>query len=131
MRARWLRITVLAILLIVLIVILLPTLLSEPLRRMMERNANSRLQGYSLTIGKIRLHPLTFSLDLLDTAIVQHTHPEPPMARIPRFSATVHWRALLHRRLVADVLFDRPQLHITLAQAAREGRDRVAIQERG
>jgi hypothetical protein len=131
MRARWIRISLAAVLAILLVVVLLPTLVSEPLRRMMERNANNRLQGYSLTIGKVRLHPLTFSLDLLDTVVLQHAHPDPPMARIPRFSATVHWRALVHRRLVADVLFDRPQFHITVAQAAREARDRVGIQERG
>lgn len=128
---RWFRILLAALVSLGLLAVLLPTLLNEPLRRVMERNANRRLHGYALAIGQLRFHPLTFSLDLLDTVIVQQAHPDPPMARIPRFSATVHWRALLHRRLVADVLFDRPQLHITVAQAAREARDPVRFPERG
>ncbi|MFB3819074.1 MAG: DUF748 domain-containing protein [Candidatus Methylomirabilales bacterium] len=131
MRRRILTLVAAAILLVVLVIVLLPTLLSEPLRRMMERNANSRLDGYTLQIGKLRIHPLSFSLDLLDTVIVQASRPDPPMARIPLFTATVHWRALLHRRLVADILFDGPQLHITLPQAREEARDRVGVHERG
>jgi hypothetical protein len=131
MRRRIVTLVAAAILLILLAIVLLPTLLNEPLRRMMERNANSRLEGYTLQIGKLRIHPLSFSLDLLDLVIVQASQPDPPMARIPVFTATVHWRALLHRRLVADVLFDRPQLHITLPQAREEVRDPVGVHERG
>jgi len=131
MRYRLLRLVLPAVLLILLAVALLPTLLSERVRRLMEQNANRRLEGYALQIGKLRMHPLSLSMDLLDTVVVQTAAPDPPMARIPRFTATVHWRALLHGRLVADVLFDRPQLHITLRQAAAESRDPVGVHERG
>jgi hypothetical protein len=127
----FLKLALAAALAILLVVIVLPQLASEPLRRTMERNANRRLQGYSLQIQALRLHPLRFSVELLDTVIVQDKHPDPPMARIPRFQATVHWRALLRGRLVADVLFDRPQLHITLPQAAGEARDPERVHERG
>src|SRR5512138_1501194 len=131
MRRRLLVVAAVGVVGVLLVLVFLPLALDEPVRRIMERNANSRLQGYTIHIGKLRLHPLNLSVELLDSVIVQNEHPDPPMARIPRFLATIHWRALLHRRLVADILFDRLQLHITLPQASQEVRDPTPVEQRG
>jgi hypothetical protein len=106
-------------------------LIDEPLRRHIEGNINARLKGYTARIGRADLHPLGFSLDLEDSIIVQDAHPDPPVARIPSFSASVQWRALLFGRLVANVVIERPALHVNLGQAKQEIADKVSMKERG
>jgi hypothetical protein len=103
----------------------------EPLRRTIERNVNMRLDGYTVHIRALHLSPLGFSLDLLDSTVTQDAHPDPPVASLPRLSAGVHWRALLHGRLVADFLLDRPTLHINLKQARTEVGSKTPISQRG
>src|ERR1700746_408867 len=97
----------------------------EPLRRHMEEQLNASLTGYRVRIGALRLHLLGGSLDLLDSTIAQTANPNPPVARVPRLHASVHWRALMHGALVADFWFDRPVLDITAQQATTEVRSTV------
>ncbi len=101
------------------------------LRASIERNINRALTGYTVRIGSVSFHPIGFSLDLLDTTAVQTVDPNPPVMHIPRLHASVHWRALLHRRLVADFLVDRPQIHLNLRQAQTEIKDPTPVRERG
>jgi len=117
--------------LILAVVVFVRFFLDEHLRQTIEQNVNSSLQGYTVRIDKLRFHPIGFSLDLIDTTIVQDTHPEPPVAHFPLLSASVHWRALLHRRLVSDFVIDRPKLYINLKQARQEVQDKVSPAERG
>jgi Domain of Unknown Function (DUF748) len=105
--------------------------LDEPLRRSIERQMNARLQGYTVHIGALDLHPLRFSVDLQDVAIAQEAHPDPPIIRIPKLHASVQWRALLRARVVADVQVERPAIHLNLPQLAQETRDDVPLRERG
>ncbi len=101
------------------------------LRASIERNINQNLKGYSARIRAVSFHPIGFSLDLLDTTIVQDKHPDPPIMRVPRLHASVHWGALLHGRAVADFLFDRPKLYVNLTQARTEIREKIPMRERG
>ncbi|HUE30479.1 MAG TPA: DUF748 domain-containing protein [Verrucomicrobiae bacterium] len=105
--------------------------IDEPLRRHMEQQLNASLTGYRVHIGDLRLHLAGGSLDLLDSTIAQTANPEPPVARIPRLHASVHWRALLHGALVGDFWLDRPVLNIDVRQAGAEVRDKLPIQQRG
>jgi hypothetical protein len=59
--------------------------------------------------------------------VVQDAHPEPSVARIPLLSASVHWRALIHGRLVGDFLIDHPVLNLNLAQAKEEIADPTPV----
>lgn len=101
------------------------------LRASIERNMNRQLKGYTVHIGAVNFHPIGLSLDLLDATVVQDKHPDPPIMRLPRLHASVHWEALLHRRLVADFLFERPKLYVNLTQATAEIRDKTPVQEEG
>ncbi len=101
------------------------------LRTSIERNINAALKGYTVHIGAVSFHPIGFSLDLLDASAVQNEHPNPPVLQIPRLHASVHWRALLHRRLVADFLVDRPQIYLNLKQAKTEIQDPTPVGQRG
>src|SRR5437870_1834560 len=104
--------------------------IDEPLRRHIEHQLNASLTGYRVRIGALRLHPLGGSLDLLDSTIAQTANPDPPVARIPRLHASVHWRALLHGALCADFWFDRPVLDITARQATAEVRGKALLRQR-
>jgi hypothetical protein len=105
--------------------------LDERLRQTIEQNVNSSLTGYTVRIDKLRFHPIGFSLDLIDTTILQDAHPEPPVAHVPLLRASVHWRALLYRRFVGDFVIDRPKLYIDLKQARQEVREKISPAERG
>src|SRR5437870_8251349 len=106
-------------------------LIDEPLRRYTEAKMNRALKGYTVHLKKLDFHPLGFSLDLRDVLVVQDAHPEPPVARIPLVSASVHWRALIHGRLVGDFLIDHLVLNLNLAQAREEIADPTPAEERG
>ncbi len=105
--------------------------LDERLRQTIEQNVNSSLKGYTVRIQALHFQPFGFSLDLIDTTIVQDAHPEPPVAHLPLLHASVHWGALLHGRLVSDFEFNRPKLNINLKQAKQEVQEKISPSERG
>ena len=129
-RSRW-RWVAVAVVALAVVVWGLARGIDEPLRRRLEANANASLQGYTVTLGGLRFHPLGLSIDFLDLRIVQDSHPDPPVLVVPRLHASVHWSALLHRKLVADFLLDRPAAHLDLAQAEAEARDETPVEDRG
>ncbi|HJU03811.1 MAG TPA: DUF748 domain-containing protein [Nitrospiraceae bacterium] len=106
--------------------------IDEPLRAYAERTLNSRVEDYRFRIGVLDFHPIGFSVDLKDITVVQKDHPDPPVAHIPQWSASVHWRDLLTGNLVSDHVMDQPKLHITRPQAKKESQEpekKVAWQE--
>jgi hypothetical protein len=106
-------------------------LLDEPLRRKIEADINNSLKGYAVRIERLDFHPFGLSLDLEDCTIYQSAHPDPPIAHIPELSASVHWKALLRGRLVADWELDNPSVRFDLRQFNQEARDETPIKERG
>lgn len=111
--------------------LIIPRVIEEPLRRTLEADVNRQLKGYRVHIGGLDLQPLAFAIELLDTRIEQEAHPKPAIADVPRFRASVQWRAILSGSLVGDVLFDRPRLHVNLAQLQQEAKDKVEVKDRG
>jgi uncharacterized protein involved in outer membrane biogenesis len=120
-----------AVILLAAVAVVASFFLDELLRRSLERQMNARLQGYTARIGALDFHPFGFSVDLKDVSITQDAHPDPPVARVSTLSASVQWRALLHARVVADLLVERPAVHLNLTQLVHEARDEVPVQERG
>jgi hypothetical protein len=105
--------------------------LDEPLRRYTEGKMNASLKGYSVTIGRLHFNPVNFSLDLRDTVVVQSQFPDPPVAKIDRLYASVHWKALLHGGVVGDILIDHPVVVLNLGQASAEIRDDTPVKDKG
>ena len=103
----------------------------EYLRRTLEAKINQRLQGYSVSLGGAHLNLLGLSLSLDRAVIWQDANPKPPVANIPRLTASVEWREILHGHLVANATFDRPSVHINLPQLRQEDKDQVEVQDRG
>ncbi len=116
---------------LVVLVLALAPLLNEPLRRRMEATLNANLQGYTARLPGLEIHPFALSLSLIGLKISQNAHPEPPMITIERMTPSVHWRALLNLRLVADLQVNNPRLHVDRTQLASEATDDVAIQDKG
>ena len=115
----------------IVVAVLLSFFIDEPLRRSVEGQMNARLTGYSVSIGKLRFHPIGLSLTLSDLVFTQQANPEPPVGRIPRLDASVHWRALLSWKLVANFALDRPKLYVNLAHLRSEAADPEPVAKHG
>ncbi|HKV09608.1 MAG TPA: DUF748 domain-containing protein [Thermoanaerobaculia bacterium] len=116
---------------LLLIVAIVSRHFDEFLRRTLETKINQRLHGYSVTLGGAHLSPFNFSLTLRDGVIRQQAHPDPPVAAIPRLTASVEWKELLRFHLVANAVFDRPSVHVNLPQLQEENKDEVDVEDRG
>jgi hypothetical protein len=128
---RWYRwITGVAVA-IVLLLVITAFLLDEPLRRVVERQMNERLKGYTTTVSKLNFHPIGFALDLYDVVLIQDANPDPPVMKIERLSASVQWSALIRARLVADFALVRPTLYINREHLEAEKKDDVPVSEHG
>ncbi len=130
-RRRWVRVSAVLVATVSLLAFVIARLIDEPLRRDIEARMNAQLEGYTVRIGELDFHPLGFSLDLERLIVVQDAHPKPPIFDIARLTASVQWRALIHRRLVADLRFEKPKLHFDQTQAAKEAKDAKPVEERG
>ncbi|MBS0169001.1 MAG: DUF748 domain-containing protein [Nitrospira sp.] len=105
------------------IILLAATIADEPMRTYIEEKTNASLKGYTLHIEKLNLHPLTLSLDLENVTLIQHRHPDPPMAHIPKWHAGLQWTGLLTGQVVSDHRIDRPSASLTRPQAKAELHD--------
>jgi Domain of Unknown Function (DUF748) len=114
-----------------LLVYVVALLANEPLRRMVEREINGRLQGYTMRIGHLDLHPIPLSLGLRDVAILQHPDLERPVVRLPRLSASLHWTALLQGRVAADLELDSPAVDVDRTQLSRVLDNPTPLTEKG
>jgi hypothetical protein len=103
----------------------------EPVRRYMEAEVNRRLTGYTVRIPALHVRPWTVSIELRDAAILQDANPDPPVAHVGRLSTRLDWRALLHRRIVADITFERPTIYVNLKNVRAEAAEKTAIKDRG
>ncbi|MFP5287829.1 MAG: DUF748 domain-containing protein [Thermoanaerobaculia bacterium] len=114
-----------------LLILFVASHFDEYLRRTPEAKINQRLKGYTVSIGHAHLSPLGLSLTLERLLIRQQAHPEPPVANLPRLTASVEWREILRGHLVADAVFDSPRVHVNLTQLRQEDQDKVEVQDRG
>ena len=130
-KTRWVWLTSALVLLTLAAIILLSALLDKPLQGYMERKLNARLKGYTVHLGGVRFHPFGFALDLTDVVIVQEANPKPPVAWIPKLSASVQWQALLYGQVVADFLLDRPAVYLDLRHVQAEQKSQVPLRELG
>jgi len=127
------RLTKFLIALAGLLVLLLTVALfiDEPLRAYVEQKMNRNLKGYRVQVGALEFHPIGGSVDLRDIRLVRPDQPEFPVATVARWSASIHWRALLSGRLVNDHDIERPRFHITRTLARQEAGSDTPVKDRG
>ncbi|HWM92366.1 MAG TPA: DUF748 domain-containing protein [Thermoanaerobaculia bacterium] len=114
-----------------LLILFIASHFDEYLRRTLEAKVNQRLKGYTVSIGHAHLSPFGLSLTLERLVIRQQGNPQPPVAALPKLTASVEWREILRGHLVADAVFDRPRVHVNLAQLRKEDQDEVEVEDRG
>jgi hypothetical protein len=130
LRRRWKWVAG-ALALLLVVVFFRARLLDEPVRRRVEAGMNAALDGYSVRIRQLRLHPFGFGVDLYDVVLVQDAYPDPPVATLPELNASVQWRAALSGKLVADFELREPKLHVDLRNAKKEATDEKSVADRG
>ncbi len=115
----------------VLIIALAYLIPIDALRQYTERRINQHLTDYTVTVGRAYFNPMGLSLVLDDLVLIQNANPDPPVARIERLRARVHWTPLIKASLVGDVLIDRPRLYINLNQVKSEEESKTSIAQKG
>jgi len=128
---RWVWWTGLGVGLLILVTVTAALFIDEPARRYMERKINGRLTGYTIAVPKLHVHPLTVSLELVDATLRQDANPDPPVALFHSLKASVHWKALIHGKVVATITFDRPELYVNLKNLQAEVASDVSLKDRG
>lgn len=128
---RWLRWTAGISILFLLLFAVASYFLAAPIGRWVEREMNARLEGYTVRIGDADLSLWGPSFALRDVVLTQDAYPDQPVARVDRMRASVHWRELLFANVVADLLIERPDVHIDPQQMRTEEEDEVDAEERG
>src|SRR5262249_38499427 len=116
---------------VVVLSIVVAFLIDEPLRRMTEREVNRKMKGYTAHIRKLDFHPIGFAVDFYDVQLIQNANPDPPVMRIERLTASVQWRALIHRALVADFELVKPIIYVDKSHFETELKDPTPVKEHG
>jgi len=129
-RRRWLWFAV-PVAIIVVLSVIVAFFIDEPLRRVTEREMNRRMKGYTAHIRKLDFHPIGFSIDFYDVQFIQNANPEPPVMRIERLSASVQWRALVHRKVVANFELVKPIIYVDRSHFETEMKDPTPVKEHG
>jgi hypothetical protein len=101
------------------------------MRRYVEGQMNQRLKGYTAHIDRLSFHPIGASLTLRNLVMIQEAHPDPPVLLIERLDASVHWKALIFGRVVANFRIERPSLYADRAHVEREARDPTPLDQHG
>ena len=105
--------------------------IDEPLRRIIERNMNRQMKGYTVHLADLHFQPISLSTTVKGLTITQDAHPDPPVGNFPNVHADVQWREILAGKLVAEVSFDRPKIHINLKQLRSEAASEKKVSEKG
>src|SRR5437867_11067268 len=74
---------------------------------------------------------MAFSLDFFSVLFIPNANPEQPFMRIERLSASVQWRALIHRALVADFKLVKPIIYVDKSHFETELKDPTPVKEHG
>ena len=130
-RAVWLRRGALFLLVVAALAVTASFFVDEPIRRLLVRQMNRSLKGYTATIRSVSFHPIGLSLTLHDLSFAQDAHPDPPVLLVRRLDASVQWKALLRARLVADFQLDQPNMYVNLAQLRAEAADPTPLKDHG
>src|SRR5262245_64678865 len=101
MSKGWKKFTVGFIALIIFAVIA-SVFIDEPLRGYLERKINHSLKGYTVRIERVHFHPIGFAVELENLVLARNERMDLPVASIPRWNASLQWKALLFGRLVNE-----------------------------
>lgn len=113
---RWLKWIAIGVATLMGVVLMTAFFADEPLRRYVERSANQAIDGYSVHIGVLDLHPLTLSVELLDVSVRQEAHTDPPLVGVPRMKIDARIIPLLVGKVAADIYLNDPIVSMSQQQ---------------
>lgn len=116
---------------VVLLLVFVDVLVAGPMRTWAERTMNSKLNGYTVSIARVRPHLWKLAFELDDVVLVQNSHPSPAVADFGALKFSMLFRELLHFKVAGDLTLERPALHINLTQIEEEAQSHVSLKERG
>ena len=93
-------------------ILLAASLIDEPLREYIERQANEKLDGYELSIAGLDFYPLRLSIDLEGVVLTRTTGTSLRLLEVPHWRASVHWTGLLRGNVVSDHEMQGPIIHL-------------------
>jgi hypothetical protein len=105
--------------------------LDDIIRARTQAAMNQKLKGYHVALGHAHLQLVGGRLTVSEIKIIQQAHPRPPIADVAMMRFHIEWKELLWRRVVADLLLWRPQLHIDRTQLVSEKNHRVPLKQEG
>ena len=106
-------------------------LLARPMQRWAEQAMNSKLNGYTVHIGRVRPHLWRLAFDLDDLVLIQNSHPDPFVANFGALQFSLLLGELLRLKVAGDLTIVRPALHLNLTQIKEEANSQVGLKERG
>jgi hypothetical protein len=106
-------------------------LLAGPVRTWAERMMNSKLNGYTVHIGRARPHLWRLGLGLDQLILVQQAYPDPPVADVGALEFSLTWWELVRFKVAGDLTIRQPALHINLTQIQHESNSHVSLKDRG
>jgi Domain of Unknown Function (DUF748) len=105
--------------------------LDEIVRARTEAAMNQKLKGYHVALAHAHLQLLGGILTLNGLKVIQQAHPHPAVADVEMARFHIQVKELFSRRVVADLLLWRPQVHIDQTQLVTEKRDKVPLRQKG
>ena len=96
--------------------LMLPSFVQKYVNRTLDRNSL-----YSGTIGRVQIHLLRGAYSINDIRLNKTTGDVPvPFFSAKRVDFALQWSALLHRRIVARVVMEQPEINFVDAPTAQE-----------
>ncbi len=111
---------------LLLLLILASYFIDEPLRRYIETNLNKNLEGYTVKLEAVDVHPIGFSIDFINLILRQEANPEPPLLIIPYWNASIQWFELLKMEIVNDHLIKNAEVVFQ-----KEVKDKTDVEDKG
>ena len=105
--------------------------LAGPMRSWAERTINANLNGYTVHIARARPHLYRLAFELDGVALIQNTHPDPPVADFGALKFSLQLASLLHFKVAGELTLERPRLHINLNQIEAEVKSQVSLKDQG
>lgn len=102
--------------LLIIAVLIGASLLSEPVKHYVERQASERLPDFAITIGTLRLQPFRLAVGLQDVVVRLRAQPDPPLAEVPELKAKVRFLPLLTGTIDVNLEIENPHLAATSRQ---------------
>jgi len=105
--------------------------LDDVIRVRTQAAMNKKLTGYHVVLEHAHLQLVDGILTLKGLKVVQQEHPRPPVADMAIMRFQIQLKELFSRRVVADVLLQRPKIHIDKTQFVAEKKSAVPLRQKG